>query len=475
MKIKMSEPTPEEIPLAAMSPDGLLVARELIVSSGQLAPVRAPIFPLLRGLACVSVLIMASAAFAQPFNAQSVPSDIARWMYPFNGSPANRATASVFGGFGSTGSFDTRDAQFLLAWNTSNSVPVGMGSRNYLIRRVRVTLTIASGNQYRYSGTLRDYRTYFPTNDPRYLAPANSASPVELFGAGFRGGYTALTFPQDGPFTSSGPVYYASRNAYAAGFDTNGLLIDVSNNVGDDGTNEISTAFEVAPFAVGQSTNLAPGQLAPVGTQLVFDLNLSDPLIYSYVQNGLNSGRVDFVAATLLAASFSGAPNYPNFYTIFNALADPSQYPLLDLEGAVVRTGLDSDADGLADDWEQFYFGQLGAGATNSFTGDGISNLAKYVAGTNPTDSADNFRLLSTWHQPGVAEVCFNFAPGRQYSVQWSEDLQHWQTVTNPVLTYSSAWLAKTDPNATYPAPVHAVLRDTNAVSSERFYRVNVQ
>lgn len=338
-----------------------------------------------------------------------------------------------------------------------------------------MTLTIASGNQYIYTGSLRDYRTYFPTNDLRYLPPADTNCLVELFGAGFRGGYTALTFPQDGPFKSSGSAYYTNRNAYAACFDTNGVLVDVSNNVGDDGTNEIATAFEVAPFAVGQTTNVARGQLMPAGSQLTFDLNLDDPLIYGYVQSGLDSGRLDFVAATLLAASYGGTPNYPNFYTPFNTLADPDQYPLLDIEGMVVRTNLDSDTDGLPDDWEQFYFGQLGAGATNSVTGDGVSNLAKYIAGTNPTNSADNFRLLSIQNQSGAIELRFTFAPSRQYSIQWSDDLRHWQTVTNPVLNYSSAWLAKAGTNAVYPAPVSALWRDTYAASSQRFYRVNVQ
>ena len=430
---------------------------------------------LIRCVGCGVILSGATSALAQPFSIQSAPSDIARWMYPFNASPANRATASVFSGFGSVGSFDTRDAQFLLAWNTSNSIPTGMGARSYLVSRVRVTLTIASGNQYIYRGTLRDYRAYFPTNDPSYLPPADTNCPVELFGAGFRGGYTALTFPQDGPFKSAGGAYYTNRNAYAACFDTSGVLVDVSNNVGDDGTNEIAAAFEVAPFAVGQTTNVSPGQLMPAGSQLTFELNLDDPLIYSYVQSGLDSGRLDFVAATLLAASYGGTPNYPNFYTPFNTLADPDQYPLLDIEGTVVRAYLDSDADGLPDDWEQFCFGRLGLGATNSFTGDGVSNLAKYIAGTNPTNSANNFRLLSIQNQSGVTELRFTFAPSRQYSFQWSDDLWHWQTVTNPPLTFSSAWLAKTGTNVTYPAPVYALWRDTNAVSSQRFYRGNVQ
>ena len=411
----------------------------------------------------------------QPYVLKSAPANLARWMYPFNGNPASRTTASVFGSLGSTPDFDSRDAQFLLGWTTTNRIPAGQGAANYLLRRARVTLTIASGNQYVFSGTLRDYRNYFPTNDSRYVVSTNIGFPVELYGAGFRGGYTADTFPQDGPWGVNPTGYYTNRTAYAAGFDTNGLLVDVSNNVGDDGTNETSTPFEVAPFAVGQSTNVTEGQLMPLGGRLTFDLNLDDPLIYAYVQQGLNGGNLSFVAASLQAASFTGPPNYPNFYTSFSPIATADQYPLLDIEGEVVRPNIDGDGDGLPDDWENFYFGSLGNASTNDVDGDGVNNLAEYRAGTAPASSASVLKVLSLQHHNNSSEIHFTFAPNRQYNVQWSEGLQSWQTITNPVLTYSSAWLAKTTTNATYPAPVYGVWRDTNAASAQRFYRVNVE
>ena len=415
-----------------------------------------------------------SAAFTQqPFAMQAAPATLARWNYAFNGNPTARPTASVFAAFGSIPDFDTRDAQYLLGWNTTNRIPAGQGAKNYLVRRARVTLTIASGNQYAYSGTLRDYRSYLPANDPRSLATTNTGSPVELFGAGFRGGYAATNYPQDGPWAANpSGGYYTNRVAYAAGYDTNGVLVDVSSNVGDNGTNEIASPFEIAPFAVGQTTNVAPGQLMPVGSQLTFELNLNDPLIYSYVQSGLNDGNLSFMAGSLLNASFSGPPNYPNFYTIFSPVASADQFPLLDIEGEIVRTNLDSDGDGLPDDWENFYFGSLINGGTNDMDGDAVKNLAEYQAGTIPTAGTNNFRLLAIQRTAGAAELRFTFAPGRQYNVQTSADLSNWQTVTNPLLNYSSAWLAKTGTNLVYPAPVYAVWRDTNATSPQRFYRV---
>jgi len=411
----------------------------------------------------------------QPFNAQSAVADLARWMYPFNADPAGRPTASVFGALGNAPDFDSRDAQILLGWNTTNRIPAGQGATNYLLRRARVTLTVATGSNT-YTGTLRDYRTYLPTNDVRYLPPATTAYPTELFGAGFRGGYAATNYPQDGPFfLDPDGGFMTNRVVYAAGFDTSGTLIDISSNVGDDGTNELVTPFEIAPFAVGQTTNVAPGQLMLSGTTVTFDLNLADPLIYDYVQDGLNIGNLSFMVASLVPASRGGVITYPNFYTIFSGIADSNQFPLLDIEGEIVRPNLDGDADGLSDDWENFYFGSLANAGTNDFDADGLNNLNEYRAGTTPTVSSNALRLISIQHRSTTNELHFAHAPGRQYSVSWSDNLPTWQTATNPPLIYSSAWLAKTGTNVVYPSPVYAAWRDTNATSQQRFYRIETQ
>jgi len=424
----------------------------------------------------------------EPFKLQSTPANLARWMYPFNGAPADRPTASVFGSLGSGQPFDSRDAQYLLGWNTTNRIPAGLGAENYLIRRARVTLTISSGS-YVYTGTLRDYRTYLPTNDANYLPPAITNSPVELFGAGFRGEFTnsenavvswaATNYPQDGPFYANPPaldVYSTNRVAYAAGFDTNGVLVDVSNNINDDGTNELVNPFEVAPFAVGQTTNIAPGEPMSIGNTMTFDLNLDDPLIYGYVQNGLNVGNLSLIATSLTPASRIGpVVTYPNFYTIFSAIATSSQFPLLDIEGEIVRANVDGDGDGLPDDWENFYFGSLINGATTDVDADGVNNLAEYRAGTRPTAGSDWLHLFSLQKQDTASELHFTYAPGREYSIRWSDDLQTWQTFTNAPLVYSSAWLTKAGTNLVYPSPVYAVWHDTNATSPQRFYRVGAQ
>lgn len=409
----------------------------------------------------------------QPFQWRAKPAHLARWMYPFNGSPGDRPVASAFGSIGSSPDFDSRDAQVLLGWSTTNLVSAGWGKARYLIRRARVTLTISSDRQYLYTPGIRDYRTYFPTNDPRHLTSTYIGSPVELYGAGFRGGFTALTYPQDGPWgVDSAAGFHSNRVAFAAGYDTNGVLVDVSNNIGDDGTNEISGAFEVAPFAVGESAGLSLGDPMPVGSQLTFDLNLADPLIYGYLQEGLNSGNLSFIASSLVDATLAGPPTYPSFYTIFSPLATPGQFPILDLEGALVRTELDSDLDGLPDDWENFHFGSLLHDAAADPDGDGMGNRSEFECGTLPWDRSSLLRIHSLRHDSGVTETHSSYGPGREFVLQWLNQDGSWQSVADSSVRYSSPWLSKTEGPADYPSPVSLILHDPHATESFRLYRV---
>jgi hypothetical protein len=48
--------------------------------------------------------------------------------------------------------------------------------------------------------------------------------------------------------------------------------------------------------------------------------------------------------------------------------------------------------------------------------------------------------------------------PSRQFVVQFSDDLLHWETITNPAIIY--------------PTPATATWNDPNPSAAHRFYRV---
>src|SRR5205823_11864599 len=55
----------------------------------------------------------------------------------------------------------------------------------------------------------------------------------------------------------------------------------------------------------------------------------------------------------------------------------------------------DADGDGMADDWELAYFGDLSRDGAADFDGDGSTDLAEFRAGTNPADNSSVFRAFT--------------------------------------------------------------------------------
>lgn len=91
----------------------------------------------------------------------------------------------------------------------------------------------------------------------------------------------------------------------------------------------------------------------------------------------------------------------------------------------------DSDGDGLPDAWELFHFPGLGSvDAAGDYDGDGASNGAEYLADTDPTARADNFRLLAFSFEraaagPGfdTANVSFTSRATRRYRIELATSL----------------------------------------------------
>ena len=262
-----------------------------------------------------------------------------------------RQTASVYGAYGPFDytaygyDFDDRHAQFLLDFDTTPLASPGQGAGNYSISALTLTIVVNMADSFYYD----------PTHDPLgsytgSLQDSDPGRPLELFGVGYRNGWNLNTFRETSPYQSANSTGYKNvRNAFAMDF-VNGVARDVSNNVEQN--------FEVSPWAIGQihghldaSTNFVPdplpaGSLVPFESVVEFALDLSNPLVRSYLQEGLNAGRLQLMVTSLLGFSYSstssnGAPatnvGFPSFYTKENTLHKPDENIFLaaQLEGDV--------------------------------------------------------------------------------------------------------------------------------------------
>jgi subtilisin family serine protease len=141
------------------------------------------------------------------------------------------------------------------------------------------------------------------------------------------------------------------------------------------------------------------------------------------------------------------------------------------LQGLVVTGGrlnllriVDTDLNGLPDWWEQTYFGHLlGTQASADADGDGASNFAEWVAGTNPTNPASCLRLLA----PSVSAtdsivIQWPSIAGKSYRLERATNL----TAGFNVIVRSN--IAATPPTNSEP--------DTNVLPTQpSYYRILVE
>lgn len=312
----------------------------------------------------------ASAARGDTIDASWSAPTLDRWMYPFNATPGTRPVISVFGSEPGGSDFDSRDAQLIVGFATGGQVQPGLGSASYQVLSATLTLEFANDLVVAYDPTQDPWQTFLSPNDPNWQADADAGQPVELYGCGFRNGWTALTFAENSPFGSGSVLLPSVRNAFAIGSNGEGALIDVSNNP--------RQGFQPTPFAVGRIASLQAGDLIPFGAKMAFEVDVSRPAIQSYLQGSLDSGRLLMVASSLTFVVQQGG-NFPAFFAKENPLvaAGLARAARLDLRvriGPACTPG-DLNCDGSIDgsDLTALLSNWGGAGATD-LNSDGTTN-----------------------------------------------------------------------------------------------------
>jgi hypothetical protein len=142
----------------------------------------------------------------------------------------------------------------------------------------------------------------------------------------------------------------------------------------------------------------------------------------------------------------------------------------------------DGDEDGLDDAWEWDSFATLTNTASADTDGDGASNYAEYIAGTQPESVASAFRLLPVVQQSDgtTREITFTTCPGRKYIIEYADEqvAGQWQwTLFGSQLNDVGTW---TETNTV--SSMHTLVDDQSPattgcapVHGRRLYRICVE
>ncbi|GEM_PF-1028122 len=138
-------------------------------------------------------------------------------------------------------------------------------------------------------------------------------------------------------------------------------------------------------------------------------------------------------------ADFSRKNGYGGTY-FWQMSGDTSDFHLLTAlyDSALAPPSTDTDLDGIYDQWERDYFGNLTtAGPGTDFDLDGQSDAAEFHAGTNPKDSTDVLHIITMTSGDTEATLTWSIVAGKTYNVEYSPDLNtsSWLTIATGLTT----------------------------------------
>lgn len=125
----------------------------------------------------------------------------------------------------------------------------------------------------------------------------------------------------------------------------------------------------------------------------------------------------------------AGHPPFVSFSDIFGTDLDPD---VVFSPTDVRIPSDDSDGDGLPDEYELAFYGDLTTSdGTGDHDGDGDNDLTEWIRGTDPTDPSSRFHFEVIREDDGSTFVLWDGELGRVYDLEWSPDLEDFQLIAS--------------------------------------------
>ncbi|HEY2343569.1 MAG TPA: hypothetical protein VGH90_11085, partial [Chthoniobacteraceae bacterium] len=238
------------------------------------------------------------------------------------------------------------------------------------------------------------------------------------------------------------------------GGSENSFLV-TSNDVGDadTGPNNLQNYPVLASAVLGIGTNVQ-GTLNSIANSTfrieLFASATADPSGHGPGQNFLGAFNVTTNGSGSASFNMTFAPSVLAGQVI-SATATDATGNTSEFSANVTVTTTDSDNDGIPDVYENAHgLNPHSIDANLDADGDGVSNLAEFLAGTDPKNPSSAFRLAPPTFSNGDVIITLSTVAGHVYRVEYANDLtsaNHWRTLVDQVLATGSS-LQVTDPGA---------------------------
>jgi hypothetical protein len=240
-----------------------------------------------------------------------------------------------------------------------------------------------------------------------------------------------------------------SSNLYLANVqlaDTGGYAVRVTDQIGST-TSRVATLMVLARPVVTVhplSQSAAPGETIILSAEATG----TQPLSFSWrrnrtiITNQIIDGSVSFFMLSELQLTNAGE------YQV--GVTNVAGIAVGGLSAAAVITVLaDSDGDGMPDQWETIhsFLATDPTDAAADFDGDGQSNLAEYLAGTDPTSFADRLMIDARRELDGTILLQFQAASNKTYALEHCEALHpdYWKVLLSVTAAPTNRILSLTD------------------------------